>query len=67
MATKPHPLPTHKKRLRDEADISVRNALDILLELKPELGRDPRLAREMATELAAELEKILRLLTEMKQ
>ena len=67
MPTKPMALPTNKKHLRDEADRSLRHALQIMEELKDEIGHDPRMAIQWWALLSADLEKTLRLLIEMAQ
>lgn len=61
------PLPTHKKRLRDEADQLMREAVVILVEMKDEIGHDPQLALKYWAELSVNVERTLRLLVEMAQ
>lgn len=67
MPSKPMPLPTKKKELRDEADKTMREALIFLVEMKDEIGHDPQLALQYWAMLSANVEKTLRLLIEMAQ
>lgn len=67
MPSKPMALPTTKKKLRDEADETMRNSILILVEMKDEIGHDPQLALQYWAMLSANVEKTLRLLVEMAQ